>query len=65
MKVKINNTKKDVQAQTLAALAEEMALPGKGVAVAVNNRMVPRTNWTSAAIKEGDNIVIIKAVCGG
>lgn len=65
MKVKINNTEKDVQAQTLADLAVEMSLPEKGVAVAVNNRMVPRTDWASANIKEGDNIVIIKAVCGG
>ena len=65
MKVTINNTEKDVQAQTLADLAVEMSLPEKGVAVAVNNRMAPRTDWASANIKEGDNIVIIKAVCGG
>ena len=65
MKVKINNTEKDVQAQTLADLAVEMSLPEKGVAVAVNNRMAPRTDWASTNIKEGDNIVIIKAVCGG
>ena len=65
MKVKINNTEKDVQAQTLADLAVEMSLPEKGVAVAVNNRMAPRTDWASANLKEGDTIVIIKAVCGG
>lgn len=65
MKVNINNKQTEVQAQTLAALATEMSLPDKGVAVAVNNRMKPRTEWEQTALGEGDNIVIIKAVCGG
>lgn len=65
MKVNINNKQTEVQAQTLAALATEMSLPDKGVAVAVNNRMKPRTEWEQTALSEGDNIVIIKAVCGG
>jgi len=31
----------------------------------VNQRMVPRTEWDSYILNEGDNIIIIKAVCGG
>ena len=65
MKVNINNKQTEVQAQTLAALAAEMSLPDKGVAVAVNNRMKPRAEWEQTTLSEGDNIVIIKAVCGG
>lgn len=65
MKVKINNSEVDVQATTVAQLAAERQLPEKGVAVAINNEMVPRTEWDSHAVKEGDDIVILKAFCGG
>lgn len=65
MKVKINNKETEVAASTLFELAKEMSLPEKGVAVAVNSRMAPRTDWEQTKINDGDSIVIIKAVCGG
>ncbi len=65
MKVNINNKSTDVNATSLQELATELSLPEKGVAVAVNNRMVTRAEWNQTAINENDNIVVIKAVCGG
>ena len=65
MKIRINNKETDVQAESLLDLAKELSLPERGVAVAVNNRMIPRTDWQQNALKDDDNIVIIKAVCGG
>ena len=65
MKIRINNKETEVEASTLLALAEETKLPERGIAVAVNNRMVTRADWNHTAINYGDNIVIIKAVCGG
>lgn len=65
MKIKINNKETETQAGNLALLATELELPEKGVAVAVNNQMIPRTEWETASICENDNIVIIKAACGG
>ncbi len=65
MKVNINNKPTDVSATSLQELATELSLPEKGVAVAVNNRMVTRAEWNQTAINENDNIVVIKAVCGG
>ena len=65
MKIKINNKETEVNATTLSELAAELSLPEKGVAVAVNNRMVTRADWNKTEVKEGDNIVVIKAVCGG
>lgn len=47
------------------ALANELALPERGVALAVNNKIVPRTTWAEATINEGDNVTIIKAAFGG
>ena len=65
MNIKINNKETEVKAASLQELATEISLPEKGVAVAVNNRMVTRADWNHTAINDGDNIVIIKAVCGG
>ncbi|WP_299269461.1 sulfur carrier protein ThiS [uncultured Prevotella sp.] len=65
MNIKINNKETEVKAASLQELATEISLPEKGVAVAVNNRMVTRADWNHTAINDGDNIVVIKAVCGG
>lgn len=65
MKILVNNKERESKAQTLTLLLEELGLPSMGLAVAVNNRMVPRTQWDSYALDEGINVVIIKAACGG
>lgn len=65
MKVNINNKASETQAQNLQELAAELALPEKGVAIAVSNKMKPRSEWANTPLQENDNIVIIKAACGG
>ena len=65
MKVLINNKDVETEASTLSQLTNELSLPAQGIAVAVNNRMVPRMEWTNYALSEGISIVIIKAACGG
>lgn len=65
MNITINSKATNTQSENLAQLAAELDLPQKGVAVAVNNRMIPRTDWEATALAENDNVVIIKAACGG
>ncbi len=65
MKIYINNKESETNAANLAALAEELNLPERGVAMAVNSSMVQRSEWESTAISDGANILIIKAACGG
>lgn len=65
MKIRINNKEIETLAVTVADLAIEQNLPEKGVALAISNEMVPRTEWTNRQLKEGDDIVILKAFCGG
>lgn len=65
MQVTINNKIAEVKASTVQELHAELALPQKGVAIAIANKMVPRTEWESTALKENDNIVVIKAAFGG
>ena len=65
MKLTVNNKAVETQAANLQQPADELALPAQGVAMAVNNRMVPRTEWASFPLTEGAQVVIIKAACGG
>lgn len=65
MTVVINNQPTETQASNLQELADELNLPAKGVAVAIANRMIPRSAWPQTVIAEGATIVIIKAACGG
>ncbi|PRD57395.1 thiamine biosynthesis protein ThiS [Sphingobacterium gobiense] len=51
------------------SLAELMQLeaPGKtkGVAVAINSQVVPKTAWASTELRDRDSILIITATQGG
>ena len=66
MNIKVNNKSLECpETSTLAQLSEQLQWPDKGIAVAVNNRRVPRTEWAQFVIKENDSLVVIKAACGG
>lgn len=65
MKISVNNKPMETEATNLLLLAEELALPQRGVAMALNNRMIPRADWGTTTLAEGASIVIIQAACGG
>lgn len=65
MKVSVNNKEVETNSTILLQFVEELVLPAQGIAIAVNNRMIPRTEWANYALNEGISIVIIKAACGG
>ena len=65
MKIKINNKEVETAAKTVAELAAKQKLPEKGVAIAISNNMVPRTEWNNGRINDSDEIEILKAFCGG
>ena len=65
MNVTVNNKSVETGASTLKELALQLELPEKGVAVAISNKMVPRSEWENFAITEGVSIIVIRASCGG
>ena len=65
MKIRVNNKEVETQARNLQALSQELNFPQTGIALAVNNRMIPRAQWESYLLNENDDLIIIKAVCGG
>lgn len=66
MKVQVNNKEVELSpSATITQLTTEMGLPTQGIAIAVNNKMIPRTDWDGFSLQENDKLVIIKAACGG
>ena len=65
MRLKVNDKEVETGTTNLFLFSQEQDLPATGIAIAVNNRMVPRSEWDSYTLHEGDSILIIKAVCGG
>ncbi|GAE66650.1 sulfur carrier protein ThiS [Chryseobacterium indologenes] len=68
MELIINHTRKtfDALPENLEALLA-MELPGKkkGIAVAVNNRIIPLSAWAETFLKDQDSVLIITATQGG
>jgi len=53
-------------ASTVHALIRELGFEGrKGVAVAVNGGVVPRSTWPAQVLAEGDRVLVIQATQGG
>lgn len=61
-----NSPQQSADYQTLAQLLVHLALAEqRGVAVAVNDAVVPRTEWAAHALREHDRVTIIRATQGG
>ncbi len=66
MIIKVNNKEMELAGRaSLRLLVETLQMPENGVAVAVNNRMIPRTRWAETILQENDQVVVIRAACGG
>ncbi|PBJ13344.1 sulfur carrier protein ThiS [Flavobacterium sp. ACN6] len=68
MELKINQQTKNFNAESLSVQSLlDLEIPHKqnGIAVAVNNTVVPKTKWNEFLIQETDEILIISATQGG
>ncbi|MFV5700520.1 sulfur carrier protein ThiS [Flavobacterium sp. XS2P12] len=68
MELKINNQTKQFATNSLtvqALLDLEIPIKQNGIAVAINNTVIPKSNWNSHPIQETDDILIISATQGG
>ncbi|KUH82085.1 MULTISPECIES: sulfur carrier protein ThiS [unclassified Mycobacterium] len=65
MKVLVNDEAVEVDAQTtVAALMERLGFPEKGIAVAVDWSVLPKSEW-HIALSEGARVEVVTAVQGG
>lgn len=66
MLIKVNNQQITLQSPyTLTQLLSQLEQADNGIALAVNRRIVSRSDWTEHNLNEGDEITLIKATAGG
>jgi sulfur carrier protein len=65
MIVVVNEKKVEVDEQTtVAALLESLGFPDRGIAVAMDSSVVPRSHWTKKLF-DGARLEVVTAVQGG
>lgn len=66
IRIKVNDTPKQVSLNsTLQQLLDQLEVKTKGIAVAVNNNIIKKTDWNHQTLSENDNVLIIKSTQGG
>jgi|TARA_B110000908_G_C10251175_1_gene452143 sulfur carrier protein len=50
---------------TLSQLLQKVNTSVEGIAIAINDEIIAKNAWESQAIKNNDNVLIIKATQGG
>ena len=68
MKVLLNGTEAELaDGATVQAAIDSLDLPaaGRGVAVAVDLEVVPRTQWETHKLDDGARVEILRAIQGG
>lgn len=65
MKVTVNDQSHEVDEQmTVAALLSRLGFPDKGIAVAVDWSVLPRSEWETT-LADGARVEVVTAVQGG
>ena len=69
MEITINNQTKFLEEYNSISVQQllniEIPLKQKGIAIAINNKVVPKTDWENKIISNNDIVLIIKATQGG
>ncbi|MBB4715808.1 sulfur carrier protein ThiS [Streptomyces luteogriseus] len=66
MNISVNGEPRDVRPGTaLDAVVRSLTAAPSGVAAALNETVVPRTQWPATPLSEGDRVEVLTAVQGG
>ncbi|MFE7278191.1 sulfur carrier protein ThiS [Streptomyces sp. NPDC057623] len=64
--ISVNGERRQVEPGTaLDALVRSLTAAPSGVAAALNETVVPRAQWSSTSLSEGDRVEVLTAVQGG
>ncbi len=66
MKVFLNKESIEIDSNKLIILLQETGFAEKtGIAVALNDMVVPRSKWETKKLSENDQVTVITATAGG
>ncbi len=66
-RIRVNGEEERLGVATLGALLERKAIDSgrRGIAVALNGAVIPRSAWSQTALRPGDRVEIVRARQGG
>lgn len=53
------------QPLSIVALLEQLERHQPGTALAINQIIIPRANWSTHHLQDGDDILLFQAIAGG
>jgi len=65
VRIRLNGTERDTEAETIGKLIEELGLPGQTVLVEHNGEALRREEWAEARLREGDALEVLRVAAGG
>lgn len=66
MKITLNDQPLELeQPLSVMALLEQLERHQPGSALAINQTIIPRTDWLTHQVQEGDDILLFQAIAGG
>lgn len=65
MNLTINGESRQVPAETLSALVEQLGMKADHVAIELNREIIPRAQWPQTRLSDGDQLEIVHFVGGG
>jgi sulfur carrier protein len=65
MQVSVNGQIEEIEAQSLVSYLDSKSLLGRRIAVELNGEIVPKTQFSSVMLVDGDVLEIVHAIGGG
>ncbi|MFC0227725.1 sulfur carrier protein ThiS [Serratia aquatilis] len=66
MKIMLNDQPLELGQQlSILALLEQLERHQPGTALAINQVIIPRDDWASRFVQDGDDILLFQAIAGG
>ncbi|WP_372776692.1 sulfur carrier protein ThiS [Mangrovibacterium sp.] len=66
MKIEVNDSPTEIAEKTnLKELVDSMLADTKGVAIALNELVIPKAQWAEVKLNQHDKVLFIKATQGG
>ena len=65
MQISVNGQIEEIEAQSLDSYLDSKLLLGRRIAVELNGEIVPKSQFSSVVLVDGDVIEIVNAIGGG
>lgn len=66
MKIRLNDQPLELtQPISISALLQQLERHQPGTALAINQTIIPRTDWANHLVQDGDDILLFQAIAGG